>query len=242
MAKRPRPKPGRSDTRVQRPEGDAPKGLTARRLAARGRAAGPPPVVPAAARPPAPPPAPPAPPPAPPGPAVEALSLFRQGMDALQRHQYANAAEAFSRVLERFPAEAQMLERVRVYLDLCQRELKRRPAEPRSVEERLTAATAALNDGDIVRAEKLARGVLADDPHQDLALYLLASVEVRRGAFDQALSYLGQAIALSPEARAQARHEPDFEPLRGLDGFRDLTDPPSASGGARRARRGRPGG
>src|SRR5215510_12253260 len=62
------------------------------------------------------------------------------------------------------------------------------------------------------------------DPHQDLALYLLAVIEVRRGALDKAISYLGQAIALSPEARAQARHEPDFEPLFDLPAFQELTE------------------
>ena len=35
-----------------------------------------------------------------------------------------------------------------VYLALCERELARRPVEPRTTEERLTAATAALNNGD----------------------------------------------------------------------------------------------
>ena len=162
-------------------------------------------------------------------------------MEALQRHQYLAAAGRFKVLLDQHPSEGVLLDRARVYLGLAERELSRGPAEPRTLEERLTAATAALNNGDHDAAESLARGVLAEDPHQDLALYLLASVEARRGRFDAALSYLGQAIAISPEARAQARFDPDFEPLYDNDAFRELTETPlpSASSGLRRAKRGR---
>lgn len=181
---------------------------------------------------------PPVPPP-PAGPSPQAVALFQEGMEALQQHRYNPAAERFRMLLEQHPTERALLDRARVYLDLCARELSRRPAEPRTIEERLTAATAALNNGAHDRAESLARGVLAEDPRQDLALYLLAVIEVRRGSFEKALSYLGQAIAISPEARAQARHEADFEPLHDLDAFQELTElpPPATPGGHRRPRR-----
>jgi len=159
-------------------------------------------------------------------------------MQALQRHQYGQAAGFFRSVITQFPAERALLERSRVYLAICERELERWPAEPQTVEERVTAATAALNNGEEVRAERLARAVLADDPRHDLALYLLAAIEARRGAVDAALSYLRKAIDVSPEASAQARHDPDFEGLRQTDAFRELTAPPPAPH-SRRARRGR---
>ena len=161
-------------------------------------------------------------------------------MEALQQHQYGPASESFKSLIDRHPLERALLDRARVYLELCSRELSKRPTEPRTIEERLTAATAALNNGSDDRAENLARGVLAEDPHQDLALYLLAVIEVRRGALDKGISYLGQAIAISPEARAQARHEADFEPLFDLPAFQELTELPasaSSAGGARKPKR-----
>jgi tetratricopeptide (TPR) repeat protein len=174
-----------------------------------------------------------------PGPSPAALERFRQGMDALQRHNYQDASGSFRSLLENHPDERALLDRVRVYLVLCERELRVRAPEPRSIEDRLTAATAALNDGNNARAENLARSVLAEDPRHDLALYLLAAVEARRGAAEQALSYLGQAVAISPEIRAQARHDADFESLRDLDLFHELTELPGIPPSARRARRGR---
>jgi tetratricopeptide (TPR) repeat protein len=180
--------------------------------------------------------------PPPPGPPAEAVAMFEAGMQAMQEHSYREAADGFRRVLDRYPSERGLLDRARVYLELCERELRRQPAAPHTVEEHLTAATAALNNGDDEGAERLARIVLDDDPRQDLALYLLAVIEARRGSTESALSYLEKAVEISPEAGAQARFDGDFESLRETETFRRLTEPPSGAAPAtpyRRAKRGR---
>jgi len=184
----------------------------------------------------------PVPPPPPAAPPPAALASFEQGLRALERHAFAEAAETMRAILGSFPSERALLDRARMYLDLCERELRRVPAVPRTVEERLTAATAALNDGNDDRADELARSVVRDDDRQDLAHYLLATVAARRGVADEALSHLARSIALSPEAGAQARFDADFESLRDHETFRKLTEPPanSPTSGARRLRKGRP--
>ena len=60
----------------------------------------------------------------------------------------------------------------------------------------------------------------------DSGARVLVTVDVRRGMADAALQYLSQAVAVSPEAGAQARHDPDFEPLRGTALFEELTEQP----------------
>jgi tetratricopeptide (TPR) repeat protein len=177
-----------------------------------------------------------------PGPPAEAVAIFEAAMQAMQEHSYREAADGFRSVLSRYPAERGLLDRARVYLGLCERELRRQPAAPNTMEEHLTAATAALNNGDEEGAERLARVVLDDDPRQDLALYLLAVIEARRGSTESALSYLERAVEISPEAGAQARFDGDFESLRETETFRRLTEPPANAAPAnsyRRARRGR---
>jgi len=216
MAKRARPKAAQANRKPRRPERPVPKPPR-------------PPAPPVVASPKAPPP--------PQAPDPEALALFQQGIEAVQRHAYQPATERFRVILERFPAERALMDRARVYLEICRRELDRRPSNPRSLEERLTAATAALNNGDDARAEQLVRAVLDADARQDLALYLMAAIEARRGGTAAALAYLGQAIAVSPEVRAQARHDADFESLRNSDAFHALVDPPSSLFGGRRPRR-----
>jgi TolA-binding protein len=180
------------------------------------------------------------PPPARVAPPAEAVALFQHGMEAMQRHDYTDASRAFQGILMGFPGERALAERAKVYLALCERELHKRPPTPRTIEERLTAATAALNNDDDAAAEELARSVLGDEPRQDLALYLLAAIHARRGDQEEALSLLRKVLALTPEASAQARADADFDGLHELEAFRELTDsvaPPA--GGPRRDRRAR---
>jgi tetratricopeptide (TPR) repeat protein len=172
-------------------------------------------------------------------PSADGVALFQTGMGALQRHDYAAALATFQAVLASFPKEAALCDRSAVYIALCERELARRPVEPGTVEERLTAATAALNNGDEGRAERLALEVLEVAPQHDLALYLLAAVAARRGAADEALGLLRRALSANPELRAQVRHDADFEDLRDLEMFHDLMGapvPPSGDGRFRRRR------
>ena len=163
-------------------------------------------------------------------------------MAALQRHAYNEAIEGFRAIIAAFPREGAIADRSRVYIGLCERAMAQQPPGPKTAEERLTAATAALNDGDLDRAGTLAKAVLDADPHQDLALYLLAAVAARQGRLDDAIEHLRKSITLSPEVTAQARHDEDFEPLHDLEEFWKLTEPPpsEARNAARRtSRRGR---
>jgi tetratricopeptide (TPR) repeat protein len=171
-----------------------------------------------------------------PSPPTEALALFQRGMEALQRHDYSGAATAFDAVVLGFPHERGLLDRAKVYLGLCARESARRPPAPKTIEERLTAATAALNNADDAAAEELARSVLGDDPKHDLALYLLAAVFARRGSTSDALDFLGRAITLCPEASTQARTDDDFTSLHEEEAFWTLTEPPIVPPGTRRRR------
>jgi thioredoxin-like negative regulator of GroEL len=160
-------------------------------------------------------------------PSIRGLDVFQRAMEALQRHSYEEASRYFHELLDGLSDERAVLDRSRVYLTLCQRELRSRAQTPRTLEERLTAATAALNNDDDVRAEELVAAVLEAAPRHELALYLMAVVQARRGADDHALSFLGRAIASSPEVRAQARHDADFRKLHGREAFRQLIELPS---------------
>jgi cytochrome c-type biogenesis protein CcmH/NrfG len=160
-------------------------------------------------------------------------------MEAMQRHAYLDAARAFQCVLMGFAGERALAERAKVYLALCEREANRRPVNPRTLEERLTAATAALNNGEDAEAEELARSVLGDDPKHDLALYLLAAIHARRGDNIEALTLLAKVMAITPEAAAQARADEDFADLHDMDDFRAMTEPPALPAQPRRSRRAR---
>lgn len=176
--------------------------------------------------------APPPPPPPVPiatvkSPSVEALAVFERGMNALQRHDHKAAAATFKNLLDQFPYEGFLTDRSRVYLELAERELRKRPADEGSVEERLTAATHALNNHNDVEAARLAADVLRIDASQDLAEYLLAVVASRGGDIETALAHLQNAININPECRLQARQDEEFDPLMDSDEFHALIEAPA---------------
>src|SRR5690348_5578750 len=63
-------------------------------------------------------------------PSADALATFNAAMMALQRHRYGDASDGFRSILGQFPNERGLRDRSQVYLDLCDRELRRVQATP----------------------------------------------------------------------------------------------------------------
>jgi tetratricopeptide (TPR) repeat protein len=180
----------------------------------------------------------PVPPPAPRKPGYyEALAMYENGVRALQRHDYQGAATQFRTIMERYPEERELQERSHLYLRVCERETARRPATPQTPQERVYAATVALNAGDTGTALDHLTRALSDSPESDHAHYIMSVALASKGDSGQALDHLRRAITLNPENRALARQDPDLEPLRSADEFRDLTDAPSGAGRGRTRKR-----
>ena len=180
----------------------------------------------------------PAPAPAPRKPGYyEALAMYENGVRALQRHDYQGAATQFRTIMERYPEERELQERSHLYLRVCERETARRPATPQTPQERVYAATVALNAGDTSAALDHLTRALSDSPESDHAHYIMSVALASKGDSTRALDHLRRAITLNPENRALARQDPDLEPLRAADEFRDLTDAPAGSGRGRARKR-----
>jgi tetratricopeptide (TPR) repeat protein len=173
---------------------------------------------------------------------IEAVALYERGLDSLQRHDYNNAVDLFESVLRQYPEEKELHERVRLYLNICQRQTTREDPAPQTIDERLFASTIAVNGGRYDEAISHLRLVRDEDPDNDHALYMLAVAHAQRGEHAEAIAHLERAIAMNPENRGLARHDPDLEPLRGDESFRAaLEAPPSQRGERRRALRTRTG-
>lgn len=167
----------------------------------------------------------------------QAVAAYERGIAALQRRDYQTAADAFRDLMARFPEERELQERAQVYLRVCERELA--AATPRTSEERVVAATVALNRGDHGRALALLDDVLRDDPRSDLAQYMAAVAHCARGDQEAAVDRLRRAIELNPENRNLARQDTDLEALHDLEAFRQLVDTPPPTARRRKTRNGR---
>ena len=60
-------------------------------------------------------------------------------------------------------------------------------------------------------------------PRNEHVLYCLAATQAQTGDTAAAMKALKSAIAANGESKAQARLDPDFEPLRDEDEFGELT-------------------
>lgn len=162
---------------------------------------------------------------------TDAVALYEEGVAALQAHEYARASTLLRSVLTRYPDERELHERVRLYLNVCERHMAPRAASPSTPEERVFAATLAVNAGNYDEALDHLRTASSEAPDHDHALYLLAAVLALRDALDEAVPLLLRAIELNPDNRTLARHDPDLEPLREFDSVRaalEATSPPKA--------------
>jgi tetratricopeptide (TPR) repeat protein len=155
----------------------------------------------------------------------EAVAVYEKGVAALQRHDYDQALALLQSVLRLYPEERELHERVRLYLNICERHVTTKAAAPQTVEERLYASTLAINGGKYDEAISHLRLVRDEDPDNDHALYMLAVAHAQRGEHAQAVAHLERSIALNPENRALARRDPDLEPLHGDEAYRSAVEP-----------------
>ena len=154
----------------------------------------------------------------------EAVALYEQGLAALQRHEYGEAVRVLESVLRLYPEEKELHERVTLYVNICKRHATPQETAPKTLDERLYAATLAINGGRYDEALSHLHLVRDEDPDNDHALYMLAVAHAQRGEHAAAIAHLERAIALNPENRALARRDPDLEPVSDDEAFQAALD------------------
>ena len=164
---------------------------------------------------------------------LQALGRYEQAVAALQHRKFETAAALFGQVIDDFPAERQLHERSRRYLRVCQRE-SQEAFTPETVDERVYAATLALNAGLHDEALRHLDAAQRQSPDSDRVQYMLALARADRGDLQAAGTHLLRAIDLNPENRYLARREPSLEPLREDETIQEALRTPPAD----RSRRG----
>ena len=165
---------------------------------------------------------------------AEAVALYEQGLAALQSHDFSRASALLRSVLSRYPEERELHDRVRLYLNVCERHMTPRAASPSTPEERVFAATLAVNAASYDEALDHLRTAISEAPDHDHALYMLASVLALRDQVAEAAQVLIRAIDLNPDNRNLARHDPDLAVLREFDSVRVALEATTASKAERR--------
>jgi tetratricopeptide (TPR) repeat protein len=159
----------------------------------------------------------------------EALPVYKAYEEALKlfhKKQYAKAKDRLTQVIKKFPEETEVLARVRIFLKVCERQLKSHKDTASSPEELFNQAVFYHNAGQYERAlENYARALKVSKKDQDHIYYAMAATELSMGSTDKALKHLEQAIQMNQENRFFAHNDPDFQILATDTTFQELVQP-----------------
>jgi outer membrane protein assembly factor BamD (BamD/ComL family) len=150
----------------------------------------------------------------------QAVSVYESGLQALQQRQYVEAAQRLRSVVAEFPEEKELHERAQLYLNVCERQLAPRDATPQTIEERVYAATLAINAGAYDRGLTELESLSREHPDNDHVHYMLAVAHTLRRDLVPALTSLQRAVELNQENRFLAWQDADLEALREHPRFR----------------------
>ena len=158
---------------------------------------------------------------------LQAVDVYERAVTALQERRFAAAASEFRRLIDNFPREPELHERSRRYLAACERAAQPAPT-PETLEDRLFAATLALNAGLQDEALGYLNACVQERPDSDHVQYMLAVAKADAGDLPAAATHLLRAIELNSDNRFLARTEPSFERLREDDAVRQALETPDA--------------
>lgn len=149
------------------------------------------------------------------------LGTFAEAMKLFGEKNLEGAAKLFEKVIAETDGR-HLRDRSRQFLDVCQRQ----QAEAEEIGDPYLAAVFAKNQGRFNDALELVKKADAGD--EERFVYLEASLRALAEQEEAALESLEKAVALEPKNRVHAFHDPDFESLRGSEGFVALINPPKA--------------
>ncbi len=152
-----------------------------------------------------------------------AFNHYQSAVQLLQQGKYEKALDAFNKLLPNAPAA--LLERCRMYVATCHRQLEKSNLSFLTPEEHYDYAISQLNTGYFEEARNEFLAILASYPTADYAYYGLAVLSAVTGQSQECLDNLLRAIELNPKNRLQARVDNDFQSMVDDPRFTELLYP-----------------
>jgi len=158
----------------------------------------------------------------------KAKKEYQTAIELLYRHDFAAAKELLTKIEAEHADEAEMVERCRTYVKICNVRLAGDPPAPQSVDDCYYRAIMLANDGRPEEAVALLDQALVQDPTSVRVLYARACAWALQANAERAVSDLRSAIAVDPTVRFQATNDQDFEKIREEPSFIDVIEPTPA--------------
>jgi len=148
---------------------------------------------------------------------------YQAAVQLVQQGKYEKAQAAFEKLIPSAPVE--IVERCKMYMQTCQRQLEKHGLQFLTPEERYDYAISQLNGGYFEEAGEQLRSILADYPEADYAFYGLALLDSITGHSQECLNNLARSIELNPKNRLLARSDNDFQSMVDDPRFTELLYP-----------------
>ena len=161
---------------------------------------------------------------------LRAMKLYESGITQMQKHKFDVAAEKLRQVVDDYPEERDLHERARLYIVVCERQMAPKASAPETADQRIYAATLALNGGATDEALRHLDAAARDEPDSAHVQYMLAVAHALADQAEPAVTHLERAISLDADTRLLARQEPDFQSLHDDEHFQRVTASDEATG------------
>jgi tetratricopeptide (TPR) repeat protein len=152
-----------------------------------------------------------------------AFQHYEAAVQLVQSGKYEKALAALEKLLATAPPA--LIERCKMYITTCKRQLAQAPLTFPSPEEHYDYAVSQLNTGYYEEAREHFTRILDEHPQADYALYGLALLDSITGHTQDCLRNLARAIELNPKNRLQARADNDFQSMVDDPRFTELLYP-----------------
>lgn len=152
-----------------------------------------------------------------------AFNHYQAAVSLVQQGKYEKALAAFEKLVPTAPPE--IVERCRMYIHTCRRQLERAGLSFLTPEEQFDYAVSQLNAGYFEEAADQLRSIIDAHPHADYAFYGLAIIDSITGRAQGCLDNLARAIEMNPKNRLQARSDNDFQAMLDDPRFTELLYP-----------------
>jgi outer membrane protein assembly factor BamD (BamD/ComL family) len=152
-----------------------------------------------------------------------AFQHYQSAVQLLQHGKFEKAMAAFEKMLPSAPIE--LLDRCKMYIITCQRQLENHRLTFLTPEENYDYAISKLNTGYYEEAREQFDGILSAHPNADYAFYGMALLDAITGRTQDCLGNLARAIELNPRNRLQARADNDFQTMADDPRFTELLYP-----------------
>jgi tetratricopeptide (TPR) repeat protein len=141
----------------------------------------------------------------------------------MQEGKFEKARLLFEKLAQEGAPE--LLDRSRVYLTVCVRQVAKESLAFTSLEEQYDYAVSLLNQGQYEDARDQFDGLLRKNADADFAHYGLAVLNSMTGQAEECLDHLARAISLNTQNRIQARSDADFSDMADDPRFTELLYP-----------------